>query len=106
MFVKKIKTITMNTIVEKRIPQSCPSCGSRIKVKKLSCGQCGTEIDGLFDFPLLAAFDSDDQEFIINFIKTGGSLKDMATIMKLSYPTVRNKLDTIIEKVKQLERKK
>jgi len=95
----------MNTLVQKRIPQGCPSCGSRIKVKKLSCDQCGTEIDGSFDFPMLAAFDPDDQTFIINFIKTGGSLKDMASIMKLSYPTVRNMLDAIIEKVKQWEKK-
>jgi hypothetical protein len=34
---------------------------------------------------------------------TSGSLKEMATLMGNSYPTVRNKLDDIIQKVNQLK---
>jgi hypothetical protein len=32
-----------------------------------------------------------------------GSLKDMANKLKVSYPTVRNKLDDLIEKIKQFD---
>jgi hypothetical protein len=45
----------------------------------------------------------EEQEFILEFIKASGSLKEMAAILKVSYPTVRNRLDEIIEKLKQNE---
>ena len=44
-----------------------------------------------------------EQEFIIEFVKSSGSLKMMAQKLKLSYPTVRNMLDDIITKINQLE---
>jgi hypothetical protein len=91
---------------EKRLPHECPSCNSRLKVKKLSCPSCDTEVEGLFDFPVLASFSVQEQEFIINFIKTSGSLKDMAKLMDRSYPLVRNYLDELIEKLRQLEKNK
>lgn len=84
---------------EKRMPQNCPSCDSKMKVKKLVCPHCATEVDGLFSFPVLSALSSEDQLFIVDFIKTGGSLKEMAGKMKLSYPTIRNQLDEIIERI-------
>ena len=92
--------------MEKKLPLQCPSCQSRLKVKKLNCSTCGTEVDGIYDFPILASFSNEEQLFILNFVKTGGSLKEMATIMDRSYPSVRNYLDEIIEKVKQLEKSK
>ena len=38
----------------------------------------------------------DDQEFVLLFIKASGSLKEMASHLAVSYPTVRNRLDEII----------
>jgi hypothetical protein len=58
-------------------------------------------VDGLYPFPVLSGLAQDDQEFILEFIKASGSLKEMAVILKVSYPTVRNRLDEIIEKLKQ-----
>ncbi len=94
----------MSTL-EKRMPQNCPSCDSKMKVKKLVCPNCSTEIDGLFTFPVLSALSNEDQFFIIDFIKVGGSLKDMATKMKLSYPTIRNQLDEIISRINAFQKK-
>jgi len=92
--------------MEKKLPLQCPSCESKLKVKKLHCSSCETEVDGIYDMPPLASFTMEEQEFILNFIKASGSLKEMATIMDRSYPSVRNHLDGIIEKVKQLEKSK
>jgi hypothetical protein len=92
--------------MEKKLPLQCPSCESRLKVKKLLCSTCGTEVDGLYDFPMLVSFSNEEQEFILNFVKTSGSLKEMAKIMDLSYPSVRNYIDEIIEKLKSLEKAK
>jgi len=72
-------------------------------VKRLRCEACETEVEGLYPLPPLASLALDDQEFIQEFIKTSGSLKEMAAILGVSYPTVRNRLDEIIEKLKRSE---
>jgi hypothetical protein len=87
----------------KRLPMSCPSCSNRLSVKRLYCDHCETEVEGLYALPTLASVSQEDQEFIIEFIKASGSLKEMADILKVSYPTVRNRLDEIIGKLKQSE---
>lgn len=48
----------------------------------------------------LLALESEDLEFIKNFVLKSGSLKEMAKIYDVSYPTVRLKLDRLIEKIK------
>jgi len=58
-----------------------------------------TEVSGMFDLPALARLSPDDQQFVLQFVKCSGSIKDMAKFLKLSYPTVRNLLDDIIEKI-------
>ena len=90
----------------KILPTTCPACNSRLKVKSLLCQHCQTEIQGQFDLPALASLSPDDQAFILEFIKASGSLKDMASLLSLSYPTVRNRLDEIIERIKLAENPK
>ena len=87
----------------KRLPVSCPSCDGKLAVKQLLCEKCDTEVGGLYQLPTLAALPLDDQEFIVEFIQASGSLKDMAAILKVSYPTVRNRLDEIIAKLRRSE---
>jgi hypothetical protein len=72
-------------------------------VKRLWCDRCETEVEGLYPLPVLVGLPQEDQEFILQFIKASGSLKEMAGILQVSYPTVRNRLDEIIEKLKQNE---
>lgn len=45
----------------------------------------------------------EDCRFIKRFILASGSLKEMAAQYGISYPTVRNRLDRLIEKVRILE---
>jgi hypothetical protein len=85
------------------LPCTCPSCREQLKVKCLKCEACGTEVNGLYDLPVLARLSSDDQEFILQFVKSSGSLKEMAKHLSLSYPTVRNLLDEIIQKINHYE---
>jgi hypothetical protein len=60
----------------------------------------------VFDLPGLARLSTENQDFILQFIKSSGSLKEMAKLLKLSYPTVRNRLDEIIEHIKNGEENK
>jgi hypothetical protein len=85
----------------KNLPTTCPSCSGKLAVKRLYCENCKTEVEGLYPLPVLASLSQEDQEFILEFIKASGSLKEMAAILKVSYPTVRNRLDDVIVKLKQ-----
>ena len=48
----------------------------------------------------LVALDEDDLQFLKRLLLASGSLKDLAEIYGVSYPTVRNRLDRLIAKVK------
>jgi len=40
---------------------------------------------------------------VLRFLKSSGSLKDPARLYEVSYPTVRNRLDALITRVRELE---
>ena len=91
----------MNT-QKKRLPLQCPSCDSP-KSRTIVCEECQTEVCGSFELPLLAKLSEKEQQFVIDFIKSSGSLKDMSKNMGISYPTVRNVLDDLIDKLNKME---
>ncbi|MDR1055104.1 MAG: DUF2089 domain-containing protein [Prevotellaceae bacterium] len=86
-----------------KLPYLCPSCGGQLKVIGLQCNRCETQVSGVFDLPVLARLSTDDHKFIVDFVKSGGNIKDMVRQLGLSYPTVRNMLDEIILKIKNYE---
>ncbi|MDM5296341.1 DUF2089 family protein [Peribacillus simplex] len=47
----------------------------------------------------ITSLDKESVEFIRKFILNSGSLKNMAKIYDVSYPTVRSKLDHLIKKI-------
>lgn len=69
----------------------------------LSCDECSTIVSGKFQLPGLALLNTAEQRFIISFVKSSGSLKDMAQQLGLSYPTVRILLDDLIVKLSTIE---
>lgn len=85
-----------------KLPVQCPSCNQQLEVTKLSCDNCHTEVSGRYVLPVYNQLDIDEQEFIIQFLLSSGSLKEMANLLNKSYPTVRNKLDDLILKIKQM----
>ena len=87
----------------KSLPLTCPSCMNTLKVKSLYCDQCETTVNGLFELPVLTNLSIDEQKFVLDFVKSSGSHKEMARKMGLSYPTVRNMLDDIINKLTSSE---
>lgn len=53
--------------------------------------------------PWLAALSEEDLSFLKRFLLASGSLKEMAQIYGVSYPTVRLRLDRLIQKVQLLD---
>lgn len=88
----------------KTLPVVCPSCGRTLQVKRFECPGCKTAVEGSFDLPVLARLSEEEQAFVRSLIKYSGSLKELARLYDVSYPTVRNRLDALIEKVRELER--
>ncbi|MED0652432.1 DUF2089 family protein, partial [Aeribacillus composti] len=53
----------------------------------------------------ILSLESEDIEFIRKFVINSGSLKKLTEIYKVSYPTVRLRLDRIIQKIKLSDEK-
>jgi hypothetical protein len=89
--------------MDKRLPNLCPSCGRTLTVRRFGCDNCETTVEGTFGLPILARLSAEDQALVVSLIKTSGSLKDMAREYGVSYPTIRNRLDELIEQVERME---
>ncbi len=63
------------------------------------CPECGTAVQGDYLLPALSRLGSEDQQFALSFILRSGSLKEMARLYGVSYPTVRNRLDDLITRL-------
>ena len=87
--------------IQKRLPVSCPSCAAQLSIKSLACSECETEVTGKFSLPALLSLEPAELDFVVEFVKSSGSLKLMAQKLGLSYPTVRNMLDDLIEKIEK-----
>lgn len=88
------------------LPTFCPSCQAQLKVIALKCENCRTEVTGLYELPTLLRLSEEELRFITRFVKNSGSLKSMSAELKLSYPTVRNMLNEIIQKMEDHEDEK
>lgn len=80
-----------------KAPCQCPICGDELNVTKLSCPKCKTNIEGQFTINKFSKLQEEQLEFIEIFIKCRGNIKDVEKEMGISYPTVRNKLESVIQ---------
>jgi hypothetical protein len=78
----------------------CSYCGEGMRITKLTCEACGLSHEGDFFTPRLARLEPDEQRFVELFVLASGSLKQMAELQGVSYPTVRGRLDRLIEKLR------
>lgn len=79
----------------------CPYCQEPMAVTRMSCHSCQSSVVANFPVPRLMNLPSEHQRFIEIFILAGGNLKQMAEQAGVSYPTVRSRLDKVIEALRQ-----
>lgn len=89
-----------------KLPIHCPSCETSLNVSQLKCDNCKTEISGNYELPLYLQLSREEQDFILQFFLSSGSIKEMAKQAELSYPTMRNKMDDLIRKINQIKTSK
>jgi len=86
-----------------KIITQCPSCSStKLRVTNIECGNCATLFAGQFEVPPLLKLPEEDLQFVFDFVKCSGSLKEMATKQGVSYPTLRNRLNELIDTLENL----
>lgn len=80
-----------------KAPGQCPVCSEKLDITKLNCPKCHTAIEGVFQPCEFCRLPKDELNFLKVFIKCRGNIKDMEKELGLSYPTVRSKLDSLIQ---------
>lgn len=75
---------------------NCPVCGNKLKIVKYACDNCNTEINGDFTQDNFSNLTHDQKNFMEIFILKRGSIKEIEKQLGISYPTVRSKLDDLI----------
>ena len=80
-----------------RMPERCPTCGGPLEIRELACSQCGTEIRGHFRPCDFCRLTQDQATFLRVFVLSRGNLKSVGQELGISYPTVSNKLEEVIQ---------
>jgi hypothetical protein len=103
----------------------CPICGDAMTVSRLTCGHCGTSLEGAFvptgasgrgdspptrrsmssgsradlevRFGALARLDAAQLEFVQAFLRCRGIIKNVEDMLGISYPTVKSRLANVLE---------
>lgn len=77
--------------------------GAPIAVERVRLVDNQIAVEGNFALPPLAQLSGDDQVFVSAFVGCHGSIKDMERLFGISYPTVKNRLEKLAEKLKMVE---
>ena len=64
-------------------------------IERVRLENTDTAIEGNFELPPLARLSGEDQVFIMVFVRSHGSIKEMERAFGISYPTVKNRLNRI-----------
>jgi len=69
--------------------------GAPISVERIRLKDTGIAVEGSFELPHLARLTMEDQIFVMAFVRSHGSIKEMERLFGISYPTVKNRLNSI-----------
>lgn len=82
--------------IVKNIPKECPSCGGDLDITELRCSNCDTIIKGEYSLPAIIRLKDDEMEFLYSFLKARGNIKEVERLLKISYPTVKARLESLL----------
>jgi hypothetical protein len=81
----------------KKLPVRDPFSGEPLVVSELTCEESGVTIRGRFEVPRYAALDAEQAQFLETFLRCRGMLNSVERELGMSYPTVRARLDGLLE---------
>jgi len=77
--------------------------GEPLIVERVRLAGKDIAIEGRFELPQLGRLGSDDQVFVIAFIRCHGSIKEMERVFGVSYPTIKSRLNRIAQSLEFVE---
>jgi len=69
--------------------------GSPLVIERVRIPEKGIAIEGQFTLPELARLTLEDQVFVIAFLRSHGTIKEMEQTFGVSYPTIKARLNRI-----------
>ncbi len=75
----------------------CPICDELLEVTELYCRNCDTTVSGHFELSRFHQLTPEQLAFAELFIRCEGKITRVEDELGLSYPTVRNRLNELIE---------
>lgn len=93
----KIVKQGVSRLQKRKMPTRCPVCTEEMVVTRLRCTHCDTAVEGTFEVTRLARLSKEHLEFVEIFLKSRGNIKEVERELGISYPTVRGRLDSVIE---------
>jgi hypothetical protein len=79
------------------------TAGAPFVVERVRLLESGVAIEGAFEVPPLAQLPAEDQTFVAAFVRCHGSIKQMEEYFGVSYPTIKNRLNRIGERLPFVE---
>jgi hypothetical protein len=77
--------------------------GRPILVERVRLADKDIAIEGRFELPQLARLSPEDQVFVVAFVRSHGSIKEMEQVFGVSYPTVKARLTRIAQSLDFVE---
>lgn len=77
--------------------------GSPLVVERVRIPEKGIAVEGSFTLPQLARLSLEDQVFIVAFLRSHGSIKEMEQVFGASYPTIKARLSRIAGQLEFIE---
>lgn len=74
----------------------CPVCSGPMVVTHLECRQCGSQLIGSFELPLLSRLDAEQLRFVETMVRYRGNINRVSDELGIAYSAGRAQLDSII----------
>lgn len=77
--------------------------GAPLVIERVRLTDSDIVVEGAFELPPLARLPAEEQVFVMAFVKSDGSIKEMERIFGISYPTVKSRLNHIAGQLQFVE---
>jgi hypothetical protein len=76
---------------------TCPVCTGELEISRLHCASCGTTIEGEFGVGRFGRLTREQMTLLESFLRSRGNLKEMERALGISYPTVRARVEALVQ---------
>ncbi|MCZ6677577.1 MAG: DUF2089 domain-containing protein [Candidatus Poribacteria bacterium] len=83
----------------RKVLEKCPTCGGELTITGLHCSSCHTRIESQYSTCRFCRLSQESLDFIEIFVRSRGNIREMERELGISYPTVRSRLNAVIEEL-------